>query len=347
MAYTFFKARGVPVGKSLVEADLLDAARDIERAGEGARPAARAAGRSRRRAEARSGRAGRDARRSATRRSAIGWGSTSGRRRSRPIATSSPARRRSSGTARWACSRSTRSRKGTIEVAKAVADVKGTTIIGGGDSIAAVAKAGVADASRTSRPAAARRWSSSAARTLPGVAALSTAERAVVGSLIPLRQELHMRTPFIAANWKMYKTVARGGRVRQRVPQPGEGHRRRRDRRRAAVHGAARRRRGGAQHERRRRRRRTCTGSARARSPARSARAMMQGGRRRVRDHRPLGAAAAVRRDRRDASTASCVAALAAELTPIVCIGETLEERERQRDARRCSIGRSRTGSTA
>ena len=34
---------------------------------------------------------------------------------------------------------------GTIEVAKAVAAVKGTTVIGGGDSIAAVAKAGVTD----------------------------------------------------------------------------------------------------------------------------------------------------------------------------------------------------------
>jgi len=30
MAYTFFKARGLPVGKSLVEAELLDAARDVE-----------------------------------------------------------------------------------------------------------------------------------------------------------------------------------------------------------------------------------------------------------------------------------------------------------------------------
>src|SRR5206468_12483386 len=30
MAYTFFKANGVPVGKSLVEDDKLDAARDIE-----------------------------------------------------------------------------------------------------------------------------------------------------------------------------------------------------------------------------------------------------------------------------------------------------------------------------
>jgi phosphoglycerate kinase len=34
---------------------------------------------------------------------------------------------------------------GTIEVARAVASVKGTTVIGGGDSIAAVAKAGVTD----------------------------------------------------------------------------------------------------------------------------------------------------------------------------------------------------------
>jgi phosphoglycerate kinase len=35
--------------------------------------------------------------------------------------------------------------QGTIAVAKAVAEVHGTTIIGGGDSIAAVAKAGVTD----------------------------------------------------------------------------------------------------------------------------------------------------------------------------------------------------------
>ena len=35
--------------------------------------------------------------------------------------------------------------QGTMEVAHAVAEVKGTTIIGGGDSIAAVKKAGVTD----------------------------------------------------------------------------------------------------------------------------------------------------------------------------------------------------------
>ena len=49
MAYTFFKALGMPVGKSLVEDDKLDAARDDHRAREGARRGAAAAGRSRRR----------------------------------------------------------------------------------------------------------------------------------------------------------------------------------------------------------------------------------------------------------------------------------------------------------
>ena len=54
-----------------------------------------------------------------------------------------------------------------------------------------------------------------------------------------------------------------------------------------------------------------------------------QGSRRRVRDHRPLRAAAAVRRDRCHRSIASWPPPIAAGLTPIVCIGETLEERER------------------
>jgi phosphoglycerate kinase len=35
--------------------------------------------------------------------------------------------------------------QGTIGVARAVAEVKGTTIIGGGDSVAAIHKAGLAD----------------------------------------------------------------------------------------------------------------------------------------------------------------------------------------------------------
>ena len=49
MAYTFFKALGMPVGKSLVEDDKLDAARAIIAHAQGARRRAAAAGRSRRR----------------------------------------------------------------------------------------------------------------------------------------------------------------------------------------------------------------------------------------------------------------------------------------------------------
>ena len=46
-------------------------------------------------------------------------------------------------------------------------------------------------------------------------------------------------------------------------------------------------------------------------------------------DHRPLRAAAAVRRDRRDRQPQGRWRRSRAGLTPIVCIGETLEERER------------------
>ena len=48
MAYTFFKSRGVPIGRSLVEDDKLDEAREIAKDADDARRAAGAAGRSRR-----------------------------------------------------------------------------------------------------------------------------------------------------------------------------------------------------------------------------------------------------------------------------------------------------------
>jgi phosphoglycerate kinase len=61
---------------------------------------------------------------------------------------------------------------GTIAVAHAVAAVKGTTIIGGGDSIAAVKKAGVADhiTHISTGGGASLEWLGG--RTLPGVAVL-------------------------------------------------------------------------------------------------------------------------------------------------------------------------------
>jgi phosphoglycerate kinase len=65
--------------------------------------------------------------------------------------------------------------KGTIEVAKAVASVRGTTIIGGGDSIAAVAKAGVTDRITHISTGGGASLEFLGGRELPGVAALPDA----------------------------------------------------------------------------------------------------------------------------------------------------------------------------
>ena len=63
--------------------------------------------------------------------------------------------------------------QGTMEVARAVAAVKGTTIVGGGDSIAAVKKAGVADRITHISTGGGASLEFLAGRTLPGVAALT------------------------------------------------------------------------------------------------------------------------------------------------------------------------------
>ena len=62
--------------------------------------------------------------------------------------------------------------KGTLGVANAVASVKGTTIIGGGDSIAAVKKAGVADRITHISTGGGASLEFLGGRTLPGVAVL-------------------------------------------------------------------------------------------------------------------------------------------------------------------------------
>ena len=144
MAYTFFKAQGLPVGRSLVEDELLDTARDVvRRAGERnlrlelpvdhvVAPALEAGAPSQTLDvgdPAIGDRMGLDIgpRTAKTYREVVGsaktviWNGPMGVFEIDQFAT------------------------GTIEVAKAVASVSGTTVIGGGDSIAAVVKAGVAD----------------------------------------------------------------------------------------------------------------------------------------------------------------------------------------------------------
>ena len=85
-----------------------------------------------------------------------------------------------------------------------MAGVTGTTIIGGGDSIAAVKKAGVADRITHISTGGGASLEFLGGRTLPGVAALAaTADRNLT---LPTRSRM-TRSPVIAGNWKMFKTV--------------------------------------------------------------------------------------------------------------------------------------------
>ena len=207
-------------------------------------------------------------------------------------------RRRWSGTARWACSRSTRSPRARTRSPQAVANVKGTTIIGGGDSIAAVdegrrRRSHQPHLDRRRRVARVPRRPDPARRR--GAAGQDRVQRCR-GSLATDAHDAH------AVSRRQLEDVqdgARGRRLRQGVPRAGQGPRRRRDRRGAAVHGAPcawpRRRAtaivGVAGQDVYWEKEGAFTGEVSA--------AMLKEAGRRVRDRRPLGAAAAVRRHRR------------------------------------------------
>jgi phosphoglycerate kinase len=172
MAYTFLKARGTEIGKSLVEPDLLDAARDIERraAERGLRlelpvdhvvaPSLDAGDQSRVLSvsdPAITGQMGLDIgpKTVETYRSIIATAKT--------VVWNGP----------MGVFEKDAFARGTIDIAKAVAAVRGTTIIGGGDSIAAVMKAGVADEITHISTGGGASLEFLGGRTLPGVAALT------------------------------------------------------------------------------------------------------------------------------------------------------------------------------
>ena len=171
MAYTFLKARGIAVGKSLVEDELLEAARDIER---------RASDRKLRfelpvdhvvapKLEA-----------GAPSETLTVGDPSMGDRMGLDIGPRTIATYRDvvtgAKTVVWngpmGVFEIDTFATGTIEVAKAVAGVRGTTVIGGGDSIAALAKAGVTDRITHISTGGGASLEFLAGQTLPGVAAL-------------------------------------------------------------------------------------------------------------------------------------------------------------------------------
>ena len=171
MAYTFFKARDLPVGKSLVEADLLDAARDVE-----SRAKARGL-----RLELPSDHAVAPKLEAGSPSETLDVGDPAiGDRMGLDIGPKTIATYKSvitgAKTVIWngpmGVFEIEAFARGTMEVARAVAEVKGTTVIGGGDSIAAVAKAGVTDRITHISTGGGASLEFLGGRELPGVAAL-------------------------------------------------------------------------------------------------------------------------------------------------------------------------------
>jgi phosphoglycerate kinase len=172
MAYTFFKARGVPVGRSLVEDDKLEAARAIERdaAGRGVS-------------------LGLPVDHVVTDRIAEGTANEVlaiddpriGNRIGADIGPATIARFEAAladaRTVVWNGPMGVFEIEvfatGTNAVARAVASVRGTTIVGGGDSIAAINKAGIADQITHISTGGGASLEFLAGRVLPGVAALT------------------------------------------------------------------------------------------------------------------------------------------------------------------------------
>ena len=172
MAYTFLKARGVEVGKSLVEPDLLETARDVER---------RARERGLRlelpvdHVVAAKLESGTPTETLDVTNAAIGdrMGLDIGPRTIETYRAVIAGARTVIWNGPMGVFEIDAFATGTMEVARAVAAVQGTTVIGGGDSIAAVAKAGVTEKITHISTGGGASLEFLGGRTLPGVAALN------------------------------------------------------------------------------------------------------------------------------------------------------------------------------
>jgi phosphoglycerate kinase len=171
MAYTFFKAKGLPIGRSLVEDDKLDAARDImarakQRGLELLLPADHVV-------------ASKPEAGVAVETIPVGDPSIGDRMGLDigPVTVSAYTHAlKDAKTVVWngpmGVFEIDAFAQGTIGVAHAVAEVKGTTIVGGGDSIAAIAKAGVTDRITHISTGGGASLEFLGGQVLPGVAAL-------------------------------------------------------------------------------------------------------------------------------------------------------------------------------
>ncbi len=172
MAYTFFKSRGLPVGKSLVEDDKLDAARTIEAdaKAKGVQlllPADHVV------ADRVDASAAREVLDVGDARIGERLGLDIGPKTITAYAASIADAKTVVWNGPMGVFEIDAFAAGTNAVARAVAAVKGTTIVGGGDSIAAVKKAGIADRITHISTGGGASLEFLGGRTLPGVAALA------------------------------------------------------------------------------------------------------------------------------------------------------------------------------
>jgi len=171
MAYTFFKAQGKPVGRSLVEEDKQDAARDIL---DRAKARGLALMLPTDHVVAPKLEAGAPAETLGVDDPKIGdrMGLDIGPRTAQAYADALHDARMVVWNGPMGVFEIDAFAQGTIAVAQAVANVTGTTIVGGGDSIAAVKKAGVEDRITHISTGGGASLEFLSGRTLPGVAAL-------------------------------------------------------------------------------------------------------------------------------------------------------------------------------
>jgi phosphoglycerate kinase len=172
MAYTFFKARGIPVGKSLVEDDKLDAARKIE-----ADAAAKKVTLALPVDHVVADRIDAGAATEVLKVGDAAIGDRMGLDIGPETIRTYEGLLADAKTVVWngpmGVFEIDKFAGGTNAVAKAVASVKGTTIIGGGDSIAAIKKAGMADRITHISTGGGASLEFLGGRVLPGVAALT------------------------------------------------------------------------------------------------------------------------------------------------------------------------------